>query len=459
MSAVNPESSSTSATEGPASGPPSRLNVLVTAFGTAGDVFPPLAVAAEMKSRGHDVTFIANAHFARPVQAAGVTFVASGEESEYRSLLEARALWAPGEGLKTMMDRGAAPAMRRTYAAIAQRHEPGRTLVIGSSWAFAARVAQDKLGVPTATMHISPGNIVTAYPDRGIFHPLYSRLPLGWRRRIIRWAEKRYFDPVLAPPINALRQELGLPPVGQIQSTWLHSPQMVINAFPDWFAAPRPDWPPQARCTAFILFDGSADAELPRELEQFLDAGEPPIAVVTSSAVVTKGRGFLRESLSAAGALRRRAVFICPRREMLPPLPPWAIWCAFAPYRKLFQRCAAVIHQGALGTAALAMEAGLPQLAVPYAPEQAHNAARLRNLHIAPMVRPGRYAAPLVTRMLRVLMAEQRRPILDDFARRVRTARPLEEIALRLETLAAQPPISDAASPPQRDGKPLQALE
>lgn len=423
------------------------LNVLVTAFGSPGDIFPLIGIAAAMKARGHDVTFIANEHFAKPVQTAGLTLVPSGDAAEYRTLLDAKNLWSPGKGLKILMERGAVPAMRRVYAAIAERNQSGRTVVAGSSYSFGARIAQDKLGIPTATVHISPGNIISAHRDHAkeTQQSILPFLPLKLRRGVLNWTEKVFLDRVLAPPINAFRAELGLPPVARVQSQWLHSPLMTINVYPDWFNPPKPDWPPQVRNTGFILFDGSGGAALPEELAKFLDAGEPPIAIITGSGMV-QGREFLRESVSAIGALRKRAVFVCPRREMLPPnLPPWAMWASYAPYQALFPRCAAVIHQGAIGTSAIAMASAVPQIAVPQAADQYNNAGRLQGLGVAPVIRPEDYAAPIVTRVLRQLLSAERAATYRDFAIRVREARPLEKICPMLESLAQAAPNPAAA--------------
>ena len=78
------------------------------------------------------------------------------------------------------------------------------------------------------------------------------RRGLHWPRSWPRWAvrlvlalvERLMLDPVVRPDINRLRATLNLAPVRRVMSRWLHSPQRVICAFPDWFAAPQADWPP-----------------------------------------------------------------------------------------------------------------------------------------------------------------------------------------------------------------------
>jgi UDP:flavonoid glycosyltransferase YjiC (YdhE family) len=56
---------------------------------------------------------------------------------------------------------------------------------------------------------------------------------------------------------------------------------------------------------------------------------------------------------------------------------------AYAPFSQLFSRVEAVVHHGGIGTAAQALRAGRPQLAVPYGFDQFDNAERLVRLRVA----------------------------------------------------------------------------
>ena len=74
-------------------------------------------------------------------------------------------------------------------------------------------------------------------------------------------------DLTLAPELNRFRAELGLAPVHGIIDQWWHSPARIIGLFPDWFAPPAPDWPPQTRLTGFPLYDGAGPMTAPPGLE------------------------------------------------------------------------------------------------------------------------------------------------------------------------------------------------
>jgi rhamnosyltransferase subunit B len=210
-------------------------------------------------------------------------------------------------------------------------------------------------------------------------------------RLVLELVERVMLDPVVRPAINRLRATLNLAPVRRVMSRWLHSPQQVICAFPAWFAAPQPDWPPNTVCTGFPRMPAS-EGQLDPDLQRFIDAGAAPV-VVTPGSAMAHGGVFIGRALDAAQALGLRVVVVTPYREQLPAvLPPSVHHAAYAPFDLLAPRAAAFVHHGGIGTSATVLAAGKPQLVVPFAFDQPDNAARLRRLGVAATVLPN---APL----------------------------------------------------------------
>ena len=54
------------------------LNILITAFGSAGDVLPSIGIGGELRNRGHAVTFIGHPYFEPHASKAGLSFTAVG---------------------------------------------------------------------------------------------------------------------------------------------------------------------------------------------------------------------------------------------------------------------------------------------------------------------------------------------------------------------------------------------
>src|SRR4051794_2135572 len=132
------------------------LHVLLVPMGTPGDVQPFIDLGAEAQRRGHAVTLLGSEYFRPRAEQAGFEFEPIGALEEYQLLLDDKNLWNPAKSFRVFAKKLVGPTARPMYDAIAARYEPGRTVVAAQSLALGARVAQDKLGVPTATIHRQP---------------------------------------------------------------------------------------------------------------------------------------------------------------------------------------------------------------------------------------------------------------------------------------------------------------
>ena len=208
-------------------------------------------------------------------------------------------------------------------------------------------------------------------------------------------------DALLAPETNAFRAELGLPPVSRLFDRWLHSPQRTIGLFPEWFAPPPPDWPPNVVLTGFPLWDESGVRGPSSELEEFLGAGEPPV-VFTAGSAMTQAQRFFQVSAEVCRATGRRGLFLTMFPEQLPaPLPDGVRHFDYVPFSAVLPRSAVLVHHGGIGTTAQALAAGVPQLVVPAAHDQPDNAVRVRRLGAGEFLLPRSYTAANAVEVLR----------------------------------------------------------
>jgi hypothetical protein len=132
-------------------------------------------------------------------------------------LLENPDLWHPRKGFHVVA-QAIAPIIRQVYEAITRRYEQGKLVVVAGSLAFGARIAQEKLGVPLVTVHLQPSVLRTVHAMPALPGiPMPSWAPRFWKR-FIWWYADRLMDREIAPPINALRAELSLPPVRRVMN-------------------------------------------------------------------------------------------------------------------------------------------------------------------------------------------------------------------------------------------------
>jgi rhamnosyltransferase subunit B len=370
----------------------------LVSIGTAGDLLPFIALGKALRGRGHDVTVLGNDYFRPVAEREKLGFVAVCSAQEHIRRTEQRNGWTLRRSFQEGADNLLAD-MPRVYEAIAAHYVPGETIVAAAGMMFGARIAQEKLGLPLATVHLYPLcfrsiHDVVSWP-RWVPHCL---------RTVMYRLLDRATDSRLAPAINAFRAGLGLPPVRRIVSSWWNSPQLVLGLFPDWLSRPREDWPANTVLTGFPLYDSLQPFHEEREIDDFLAAGEAPL-VFSHSSAVHDASAFFTDSIRVARSLDRRALLLTPHAEQLPrPLPPGIRHFRFVPHSRLLPRSAALIHHGGIGTAFQALAAGIPQLIAPIFLDQPDNGRRLTHLGVADTLRHGTYPPAVATRKLRQLL-------------------------------------------------------
>src|SRR2546423_6841186 len=105
------------------------LHVLLVPMGTPGDVQPFIDLGLEAQRRGHAVTLIGNEYFRERAQRVGFEFAPAGTIEQYQVLLNDKNLWNAAKSFRVFAKKLVGPSARAIYQAIADRYEPGRTIV------------------------------------------------------------------------------------------------------------------------------------------------------------------------------------------------------------------------------------------------------------------------------------------------------------------------------------------
>jgi UDP:flavonoid glycosyltransferase YjiC (YdhE family) len=256
------------------------------------------------------------------------------------------------------------------------------------------------------TLHLQPALLRSLEPPRTVGpRRLPDWLP-RWAHRGLWWVADRLIDPQIDAAIGPLRRDLGLPPQRRYFRDWVHSPDRVVGLFPDWFAS-APDWPPQVRLTGFPLFDERTADRLPDDVQRFVDAGEPPVAVTFGSGM-RQGAPYFAAAADALGRLGRRGLLLTPFREQVPDrLPAGVEHFAYVPFGLLLPHAAVLIHHGGIGTCAQGLAAGVPQVIMPLAHDQPDNADRLHRLGVSRTLPPSRFRGPALAAVLTDLLTSE----------------------------------------------------
>lgn len=410
------------------------MHVILATVGTDGDVFPYVGLGAALRARGHRVTLAAPEPYRSRADALGIGFWPLVTTVEVGEMLANPDLWHPFRS-GVAMARWGGPMIHRQYEALAGLAGQAGSVLVANPGLLAARLVQETLGAPTASLLLQPGLLPSsiAPPEMpgGMTIPPWLPRPL----RLLYWlAVDAAGYALVARSLNRVRAGLGLSPVRRIFSWWL-SPDLVIGLFPRWYAAPQPDWPPQLRLAGFGRFDG-AQGGLHEDVRRFCEEGSPPIAFTLGTGM-RHAAGFFRTAVAVCDALGARGLLLTKYADVIPArLPSRLRHCAFAPFRQLLPLCGAVVHHGGAGTTAAALEAGCPQLVLPLAWDQPDNAARVGRLGVGLTLGSRRRGRGHLSRALARLMAPEVDERCRTVASRAREEDGLEVAAGWVEELA-----------------------
>ena len=236
--------------------PRQKTHAILVALGSSGDVHPFIGIGRELRRRGIRVTLVAAGWFREVAEKAGLEFVDPLPELDFVASIEDERIWDPLRGTPVILELFVRPLLEPVYRVIeralaADAAAGEATVVVASSLAFGARVAQERLGVALVTAHLSP-LLFRSLDDAPRVPGIFVHRGPHWFRRL-QWAlaDRLLIDPIIGRWLNPFRASLGLPPARGLLRDWIHSPLRTLGLFPDWFAARQPQWPPQVRLTGF----------------------------------------------------------------------------------------------------------------------------------------------------------------------------------------------------------------
>ena len=398
------------------------LDVLLPTIGSAGDVHPMIGLGLALQARGHRATILTNAYFRELIEKCGLGFLPVGTIEQARATIADPNLWHPRKGFEVVARNAILPSMQLVFQLI-EKNAGANTVIAASGISFGARIAQEKLGVPMVTVHLQP-SIIRSLVDQGMAGQvrISSRQPMWFKKAFFRIADWTMIDRILKGPINNFREKLGLKPVDRVMHRWMHSTQLVIGFFPEWFAPPQPDWPPHTHLVGFPLWNRDSML-LSSEAEEFLDAGDPPLIITPGSAGATMQQYF-RESVEAARLLGVRTMLVTDFPEQLPPdLPPTVKAFGYLPFSKVLPRASLLVYHGGIGTLAQVIKSGIPHLVVPNGHDQFDNGWRVEQLGLGRAIPQKRFRAHRAAEVIEDLFADTSLKVrCRDYADRVDSA-------------------------------------
>jgi sterol 3beta-glucosyltransferase len=135
---------------------------------------------------------------------------------------------------------------------------------------------------------------------------------------------------------------------------------------------PKPkDWGPNINVAGYFFLEGAKTYKPPKELTDFLNAGQPPVYIGFGSIVVDDPAALTKLILTAVKTCAIRAVVLRGWSELGSGNMPEGIYLLEnVPHDWLFPRVSAVVHHGGAGTTAIGIASGKPTVVVPFFGDQ-----------------------------------------------------------------------------------------
>jgi UDP:flavonoid glycosyltransferase YjiC (YdhE family) len=398
--------------------------VMIFAGGSRGDVQPCLALGQALVRQGIAVRVLASMRYEQLIAESGVAFhpllvdpTEIIESIAGQELLSGRA--GPLAFIRKM-NRVLRPCIE-TVLEQAQACAQGVDLVLAPTLGLFGVHLSQCLGVPHAVLHFQPSQPTGAFP-----HPFVPARTLGsFGNRLSydavdmgSWLLSRRF-------LNRWRvREMGLEPMPLLSPLRMIRHATVLCAFSPAVVRRPADWGPNVHLTGFWNLERPLWTP-PDRLQDFLDAGPPPVYVGFGSMRTPDPR---RTDRMVRAALRRAGL-----RGLLAGDPATSeddmLVVSDTPHEWLFPRMAAVVHHGGAGTTFAALRAGVPSMACPFFGDQPYWGARIHELGAGPRPLPARHlTAQELVRRLTALTGDA---TYRDSARRLRHALRAEDGADR----------------------------
>ena len=352
------------------------MRVLLSTFGSRGDVEPMASLAAALRARGAEAVVCA------PPDPEFVALVSRAGASLAPAFTPVRQWVADALANRPPMDlsQRAAGVLTAQFAAISAAAEGCDAILAAGLFpsTAAARCVAELRGVPYVYAAYCPVFLPSTHyrplPFPG--HPV----PAEVTDNQVLWARNaEAMNAIFGTAFGALRAENDLPPVDNVRD----------HVFTDrpWLASDPvlSPWRPTSlrevvQTGAWVLPD---DRPLPATLEAFLSAGPPPVYVGFGSMPMEALKVAARAAIEAARTHGRRVLLAHGWAEAsLADDRDDCFAVGEVNQQALFGRVAAVVHHGGAGTTTTAARAGAPQLVVPQIADQPYFAGRVAELGV-----------------------------------------------------------------------------
>jgi len=368
--------------------------IILITIGSLGDLNPFIALAHALSEEGYKPIIATSEIYREYIKTEDIEFYPI--KPDIADLKERLGLDLPDlvqameKNDRFLFEKIIFPYLNETYEDLLPICED-ITAIISHSICFAARPLAEKLRKISFTVLLSPLMIYSPQdPPKGSIIPFINdpnwRVGVAYNQLLIGMLG--FLASLWAQPLRKLRSNQALP-----KSTGLNlllgdkdyshhialfSPTLLLNS---------------AKKNNEIFFAGHSfydkylqSGQLPKDLEQFVKCGNPPIIFTLGSFVSQGALSYYKLFALAAAKLACRAILLVNETDAKTLQNEGmqnVFICSYIRHSLIFPRCCLIVHHGGIGTTGQALKAGVPQIIIPFLGDQFDNAERLCRLGVA----------------------------------------------------------------------------
>lgn len=331
------------------------MKIGIQACGSTGDLQPLHALAVGLCNAGHDVTLYYTTFFGQefsPEPVPGLLCESTAvfdKESDYVApsrpifnlSLESQMEYLMGDVIEPF---------KQQMSLAAEELCKKNAVVIGVAMLYQLICMAEKYHIPFISFQVD--NVYVPAPD-------------GQRIWLDDWIEKNW-----APVVNPYRILHGLAPVTDLRRTFYPSKILNLLAFSPVLEPKQPHWGDTFEVCGYFHGVHTATALTP-ELENFLDAGAPPIFISMGSMMFyEQNPAEFHELLLAAVKLADCRAIIQLGNSSKQHKQDQVYYAGYFPHHSLLPHCVGMVHHGGSGTVHTVLKNACPSITIAYAFDQ-----------------------------------------------------------------------------------------
>jgi sterol 3beta-glucosyltransferase len=383
------------------------MKILITTFGTRGDIQPFVALSIGLKHAGHEVAICTSEGYKSFVEEYQLGYVFMSNE-----LLQLSQDSLDGAGgiagtFKTV--RKIPLAVRNMMddewkAALTFKPD----LIIYHPKCLGSLHVAEKLNIPA----IASLPLPLFTPTREFPVPFMSGIRLGKWFNLPSYKIMGLSSGMYTKATNDFRaKELDMPPLKRFPDLSVRSdgsPVPILYPYSPHVLPVPDDFPPHVHVTGYWFLD-RFDGWLPSpELVRFLEAGTPPVYIGFGSMGGLGGHERTKVVLNALKQTGQRGLIASGWGGLKASEAPDNVFMLDAvPHDWLFPQVAAVVHHGGAGTTAAGLRAGKPSVICPFLGDQPFWGGIVQQLGVGPKPIPQtRLSADRLAEAIRVAVQD-----------------------------------------------------